>query len=328
MNKTTKISLLSGALMTVLSGPLFAQSAAVPNLAEKAAASYRDMARYPEWSQPLLTEVDPLISEREPARVSQGGGDGPKLTVWADASRYEAGDIVTLQAQLSSAVLPLNHDNWTVEAELMPSADAVIASLPLKDDGRGGDVTAGDGIYTGQLVISEDWQPELGTARNMGLKVAATDGKIRRGTMTGFLLSRPAAQLTGNYRDSLADGNLRIGAKVRVEKAGRFHLSGVLAGLDSLPVAFAQQSFELEPGEHWINLEFYGLILRELGATGPLQLRSVTLGTTGSMPNALGAVENNVLITAPYLPTQFTAKPFGRKDLLEMAGRLDGIVAE
>lgn len=328
MNNTMKTSLLSGALVAVFAGTLQAQTASVPNLAEKAAETYREMARYPEWSQPLRTAVDPILSEREPARVSQGGGDGPKLTVWADASRYEAGDVVTVQAKLSSSVLPLNSAEWTVDAELMPSADAVLASLPLKDDGRGGDAVAGDGIFAGQLVISQDWQPPLGTARNMGLKVSATDGKLRRGTMTGFLLSNPAAELSGNYRDSVVDGSLRIGAKVRVTQAGRFHLSGVLAGLDSLPVAFAQQSVELEPGGHWVNLDFYGLILRDLASAGPLQLRSVTLSTTGSMPNALGAVESNVLITAPYLPSQFTAKPFGRGDLLETASRLEAVLTD
>ncbi len=325
MKTIVKGALLSGAMLAAMAGTTQAQS--LGNLAKQAAESYRVQARYPAWSQPLARDaLNPIVSEREPAVISTGGDGGTALSFWSDASRYEPGDVVRVSAKLSrsSALEGAESDAWQVQAELMSGPDAVLASLPLRDDGKGADQRAGDGVYTGELVLLEDWQPALGKAKNMGLRVSADNGKDLHRSMGGFLYSRPAAELTGHYRDVVKDGNLVVQAKVNVAQAGRFHLSGVLATLDAAPLAFAQQSFQLEPGQHWLDLGFYGLIFRELGVTAPLQLQSVTLSTVGTMPNALGPVESNVLTTAPRLPTQFTAKPFARADLLDAAERLTG----
>lgn len=323
MKNSLKGALLGGAIVASMAG---AQAQTLGNLAEQAAQSYREQARYPAWSQPLARDgLNPIVSEREPAVISVGGDGGPRLSFWSDDSRYEPGDVVHISAKLDqgSVLQGEGGTDWAVRAELLEGPSAVLAELPLKDDGKGADQRAGDGVYSAQLLLDQRWQPELGKAKNMGLRVSADNGKDSLRSMGGFLYSRPAAALTGQYRDVVKDGNLLVQAKVEVAQAGRFHLSGVLASLDASPLAFAQQSYELEAGQHWVDLAFYGLILRELGAALPLQLQSVTLSTVGTMPNALGPVASNVLTTRAYLPSVFTAKPFGREDLLDMAQRLE-----
>ncbi len=143
--------------------------------------------------------------------------------------------------------------------------------------------------------------------------------------MTGLLLSQPAAALTGDFRDAVVDDNLQIQAKVSVQQTGRYHLSAVLDTPLDEPVAFAQQSYQLEAGEQWIGLDVYGLILHELGAATPLNVSAITLTTTQGMPNALGPVLTDVLTTTVRPLSAYTSKPFGRVDLLDTAARLEAV---
>lgn len=143
--------------------------------------------------------------------------------------------------------------------------------------------------------------------------------------MTGLLLSQSAAALTGDFRDAVVDDNLQIQAKVSVQQTGRYHLSAVLDTPLDEPVAFAQQSYQLEAGEQWIGLDVYGLILHELGAATPLNVSAITLTTTQGMPNALGPVLTDVLTTTVRPLSAYTSKPFGRVDLLDTAARLEAV---
>ena len=76
-------------------------------------------------------------------------------------------------------------------------------------------------------------------------------------------------------------------AEVDVARPGRFHLAGTLHTLKGEPVGTAQSASELEPGRHWIELSFYGLMFHDRKVAGPFRLGTLAFSTTGGMPNAL-----------------------------------------
>ncbi len=182
-------------------------------------------------------------------------------------------------------------------------------------------------MYTASYVLPASHQPDLGSAKNIAIKVTAVNtDQDQRVALGGFLFSQSGAQRNGEYRDRLSDGSVVVAAKVDVAVAGRYHLAGVLASALGEPLSLSQNAVHLKPGSHWVDLRFYGLILREAGVSGPYTLSSVTLTTAGAMPNALGPVVTAAHVTKPYLNVQFTDNPFARPDLLGAATRLEGLV--
>ena len=330
--------LLAASLFSL--APMATIAAVTPDLAAQAAAEYRTMARYPEWSQPVSGALaDPLQAGREATVQTQArpAGAGPALSVWASDIRYSTGDTAHFYASLAER--PASSVNllapaprsaagpWAVTGELVDNNGQQLAMLSYRDDGKDGDQQAGDGVYTASYVLPATHQPDLGSAKNIAIKVTAVNAdQDQRVALGGFLFSQPGAQLTGEYRDRLSEGSLVVAAKVDVAVAGRYHLAGVLASALGESLSLSQNAVHLEPGSHWVDLSFYGLILREAGVSGPYTLSSVTLTTAGAMPNALGPVVTAAHVTKPYLNLQFTDKPFGRADLLDAATRLEGLV--
>jgi hypothetical protein len=109
-----------------------------------------------------------------------------------------------------------------------------------------------------------------------------------------------------------------------VSEAGRFHVEATLYGPDGLvKIAWAQAAQWLEPGTHWLDLGYYGLILRERGIDGPYVLRYVALSTTSEMPNAKNRVVENAYTTGAYQSATFSDRPFNDPQLLEAAKRVE-----
>ncbi len=118
-------------------------------------------------------------------------------------------------------------------------------------------------------------------------------------------------------------GNLELSAEVDVRNAGRFHLAGTLYTQSGTPIAWAQNALTLAPGQQWIPLSFFGLILNERGEDGPYVLRFAALSTTTAMPNAKNRVVENAYTTAPYRAADFSDRPYNDPNLLDAAARLE-----
>lgn len=338
MKALTKIAVCS-ALPLILSNAAFAAEA--PNLAERAAAEYLQLANYPEWSLPIPAgAANPILSERNPAVLTQAGpnGAGPALAIWLDGVRYEQGQTVNLFARLEERALadadilttpqPKAKGPWTISAEVVSQSGDALANISFNDKGEGADTEAGDGIFSAAYTLGEAQQPALGQATNLGYRVTAmNDAQETRTAFGGFQYSNPAAALTGAFSDRVENGSLIISAQVDVKRAGRVHIAGVLSSAVGTPLAAAQAASVVAEGLQWVDLSVYGLILREAALAGPYTLSSVTLTTTQGMPNALGPVLENAHITGAYLPVSFTDKGFGRADLMDSAARLQAIAA-
>jgi hypothetical protein len=109
-----------------------------------------------------------------------------------------------------------------------------------------------------------------------------------------------------------------------VTTAGRFHVEATLYGAGGAEkIAWAQAAQWLEPGTHWLDLGYYGLILRERGIDGPYVLRYVALSTTTAMPNAKNRVVENAYQTAAHRAASFSDTPYDDPALLEAARRVE-----
>src|SRR5215207_447861 len=291
-------------------------------LARETAREYREQARFPESSRALKPgDADPVKEKRTATEQTQRGpedpnGNSPALSVRAESVSFEVGRPIRLYATVEQGIA------LEVTGEIVGAAGDLVATFAYADDGKGIDRKAGDGTWSARVKMPEGLQPELAASYMVKVRSRLLDGDIRE-SMGGFHYSNPAAHLTGRYRDELRDGSLVVSAEVDVTRAGRFHLAATLYSMTGEPVGTAQAAAELEPGRRWIELSFYGLMFHDRQAAGPFRLGTVSLATTGGMPNALNDLVENAHVTRAWQLEQMTTRPFGNQRLLEAAARLE-----
>jgi hypothetical protein len=288
-------------------------------LARETAREYREQARFPESSRALKSgDVDPVKEKRTATEQTQRGpeGRGPALSVRAESVSFEVGRPIRLYATVEDGIA------LEVSGEIVGAAGELVATFAYVDDGKGIDKKAGDGTWSAHVKMPEGLQPELAASYMVKVRSRLLDGDIRE-SVGGFLYSNPAAHLTGRYRDELRDGSLMVSAEVDVTRAGRFHLAATLYSMAGEPVGTAQAAAELEPGRRWIELSFYGLMFHDRQVAGPFRLGTVSLATTGGMPNALNDLVENAHVTRAWKLEEMTSRPFGNQRLLEAAARLE-----
>ena len=318
MKKTIGIA----TVMLVSALPALAQVEA-GKLARDTAKEYREWARYPESSKVIRKgEADPIREKRVPTRQTRRGADSaePALSVWSAKVSFEKGQPVDLFATLEERNKAVTAPAQ-ITGEIVDVSGAILSMVAYRDDGQGPDRRAGDCVYSARLEPSA--LASFPTASYMVRVQARLENGDLRSTAGGFLYSDPTARLTGRYRDSLRDGNLVIAAEVEVAEAGRFHLAGTLYSPAGEPVGVAQAAANLEPGRHWIELSYYGLMFHERQVAGPFRLGTLALSTTHRMPNALNDIAENVHVTRAYRLTQMRNQAFERPQLLESAKRLE-----
>jgi hypothetical protein len=286
------------------------------------ADDYRRRARFPPSSGPIEDGVDPIVRDREVTKERSLGPEGqhPTLVVFPARASFEAPGPIVLHAYLvdDERRVPANE----IVGEVRNQEAVALAAVVFTDDGLNGDAEADDLLFTAVLAPSSDAIRLFKGSQLVLVRAETFTGEARVAT-TGFLYSVPLARLTGRYRDALVDGHLVVSAEVEVSEPSTFHLEATLGAADGTPIAWAQTAAGLDAGTAWMSVTYWGLILREIGADGPYQLRSVALSTTGEMPNQKNDVAVNAFTTRPYRVAQFSEQPFDDPDLLEAARRLD-----
>lgn len=312
--------------MVLLAAPAAAQEAG--SLARETAKEYRELARYPESSQVLKKgDADPIRAKRQATRQTRRGPDAsdPSLSVWAAKVSFEKGQPVDLFATLEERGKAFRSVD-SIGAEIVDATGSILSQIVYRDDGQGVDRRAGDGIYSARLspegLFLAGSTAEPAASYLVRVKARLANGDLREAA-GGFLYSNPAAHLTGQYRDFLREGDLVIAAEVEVAEQGRFHLAGTLYARNGEPVGTAQAAANLEPGRHWIELSFYGLMFHDRKAAGPYRLGTLALATTRQMPNALNDLAENVWLTRAYRVGQMRSTSFERPQLIEAAQRLE-----
>lgn len=328
MNRNQTIVLL---VLAVAAGTLTVpvQAQELPSagwIARETAEAYRVQARYPSTSWAATEDWDPGI-RRTPSRITVTGreAESTTLTVWPAQVAFQGNTPIDLFASLTD---PRGRTvAGTISGEVADASGHMVAKMQFFDDGVAADTVAGDGRYSARVTLPERSAGARAESFLVRITSLARNESAPRYATTSFQRSWPGATLTGRFRDRIRADGLAVSAQVVVKLPGRYHLTASLVTADGAPIGAAQNAAQLEPGTHWVDLAFYGLMFHERATSGSFQVEAITLTDTSSMPNALGPVVEDAHRTHAYALSRFTAEPFGGKALLEAASRLDAEAA-
>ncbi len=240
-------------------------------------ALYRKQTRYAPTSGVLApTALDLLEPNRRYERfvpigdtVDRGSGEEIRFLFTADKYYYEGDEDVKarLEVQRSGRAVPIDIQLSTVEAE--GGSGRIGEAKPLAFD-RDGDV------HRARIDLAESFPEHHGPLR-LVVRFGFGEGEAQEADLRVF--TTPAnsipGRFLGRYRDAPQNGSLLVEAAVEIFDAGFYRFDANLFAHDGAPLAFANFKGHLEPGVRWIPLEFFGLLLIDLGASGPYEVRNL-----------------------------------------------------
>jgi hypothetical protein len=226
------------------------------------------------------------------------------LSVWTNQKYYLASDTATVFARLSDANgKPLKP---TFLGQLIYAEQESLNTLIFSDPDQ-------DGTYTTQIGFASD----SGALRPGIYKVIIANDLAEVTDAVTFILSQPSAEISGNYRDTLTStGNLLIEAELKVNTASRIYLQASLYSSTNDPIGSSQNSVTLEPGTHWVGLEFYGLMIRDTDEPGPYLLKNLELAKVGIPIERSPMIQPNYY-TYGYTLDQFNSQRFEENQSLK-----------
>lgn len=253
---------------------------------------HQQFTRYPSYNKAIASSSkDPITSRYEAYERNTLSKDKRyTLTIQADKRFYLNDEVATFYASMkdqhgnsvsthfAAQVIFEEQRNITqLDFSPVPGTDIQSASLTLDA------ATYAEGIYKVLIVNQAN---ELADA-------------------VTFTLSRPHAILTGEYRDQIVGGKLRILAEVEVAQKNRYYLEASLYSSTEDPIGTTQFSAELNAGTHWVPLDFSGLMILDSGEPAPFVLRSLSLAKV-AMPIQRAPLASPHYATAPYDLTEFS----------------------
>lgn len=83
------------------------------------------------------------------------------------------------------------------------------------------------------------------------------------------------ARFSGEMRDEVAGGNLRVQVGIRVEQAGFYRIDANLYDRSGEPVAFSAFKGNLTRSDQEVPIDFFGRLLRDVNSRGPYSVTNV-----------------------------------------------------
>ncbi|MBN2725353.1 MAG: hypothetical protein JXR95_14915 [Deltaproteobacteria bacterium] len=124
----------------------------------------------------------------------------------------------------------------------------------------------------------------------------------------------PPAEFTGNMRDEIVDGSLKLTAGLNVRKAGKYILTALLYDSDGKnPIAYSNIAVQLGEGETQAEFIFYGIVFRDLAIAGPYKITKLSGYLSGVSAFGKGPLLKDwtgSFQTQPYKLDEFTNLPF------------------
>jgi hypothetical protein len=248
---------------------------------------------------------DPIAMRYEvDERTTLSDDKRSSLTVWSDKKYYLASDTATISARLTDENGKALQPKFL--GQLIYSERENLNTLIFDD-------TDQDGTYTTQVSFASD----SGSLRPGIYKVIIANDLGELSDAVSFTLSSPSAEVSGNFRDTLTPaGNLLIEVELEVNTANRIYLQGSLYSSTDDAIGSSQTSVSLQPGTHWVALEFYGLMIRDAQEPGPFLLKHLELAKVGIPIERSPMLEPNYY-TEGYTLDQFTGQRFEEKQSLK-----------
>lgn len=237
----------------------------------------------------LRYEIDERTTENEDRTAV--------LTVWTDKKFYQRGD----QVQLFAKLLDMHGTpiNTRFSAQLIYDEQKGLQVLDLEYQNNGIHQIS---FTTAQY--SENAMP----AGNYKLLVVNSADKVADAAV--FTLTDPVAAFTGQYRDTVnQQGNLIVEAEVEVTQKEKLYFQASLYTELNEAIGVTQNTYTLEPGKHWVPLEFYGLMLHDSREDGPYLLKNISLARV-TMPLQRGPLLKPGYLTQPYERNQFSDRAY------------------
>lgn len=312
--------------------------------AKAAAARYRKAARFPRTSRPLEDGLDPISTSRQPKIDFEGDAKHPepRLLAYPSITSFEAPGDVVIYAEVVELRMAERHDEDgkptgretlqqfrtganSMRGVLQTNEGVVVAPLAFYDDGTHGDAQAKDDYWTAKYTPDPDRPKEFRGQYQVVVQAESLKGDELTAT-TSFVYSVQIAHLTGNYRDSIVDGNLQIEAEVEVEEAGRFRVEGTLVTTNEAKmITYGYGDANLVPGTHWVPITYYGLNFHDMKAPGPYSMWSVMLSTLDGDVAQESDVVPNAHTTKAYAVEDFGDQPFNDPEYMQKADYYDNL---
>jgi hypothetical protein len=233
---------------------------------------YLDANVYPPTSGRLTAEATDLLypnQRYEKPRPLDEDGD-VTFVFTADRYYYTGDEVALVWLEVLDGEQPADVDIYQATARAeedgRPGGAPVDLGLLQSDGGRWStvlDLAQAFSDHHGTILLEVAFQAEGGEIHSEAIRIFSTP------------VDRVPAQLSGDFRDSVDDGSLLVELGVDVRESGFFRFDANLYDRNGEPVAFAMFKGDLEPGENWLPLEFFGKILRDQGAMGPYSIEQI-----------------------------------------------------
>jgi len=254
-------------------------------------AAYRARTRYaPDSGRLHPGAVDLLEPNRRyetprpiQATLERGPGGVVRYQLVADHYYYTGDDVVTasLQVRRGDEIVPVVIRRAVAVAEGASGEVGEERSLTFRL--RDGDLSADLDLaaafpeHHGPIQILTEFEWEPGASEEATLRLFTTPVG---GVPAGF---------SGRDGDRVHQGSLVVDVGVDVLRAGFYRIDANLFSQAGAPLAFASFKGELAAGPQQVPIEFFGLLLLDLGVPGPYEVRNLRgyLFRDGAHPDRL-----------------------------------------
>lgn len=253
-------------------------------LVDHTLCNYRNATQYPNSSRPISEHPDQVYPnhpvEEQHAMRKEGGGTDPAVLIQTTQSRVfmAAGEAVlfTIKAlNKEGNILPM-YVNRTLASGITFQGNRTTSQLAISvsDEGRNGDLVAGDGIFSGVLAPAQSGFASFAGTIRTELKYTV-DGHAGVVLFDVIYSPETPATWTGAIRETLEGGSLNFYLKTNVHIPGRYVVSGRVDDAKGKPVALVTFNDLVAQGNSEIRLTVVGKLLRDQAAVFPLSLRDV-----------------------------------------------------
>lgn len=275
-------------------------------------------------SNPMAGEWQNVLDAADPVEFSAFTmvDSAVQLHYKTDRYTYAPGEVVTVEAALASTNVPILGAQMSGTVQ---NSDGSQLSMPLYDDGTHGDVTPGDGVYTGQFITA-------GATGHASIELSGTEGLVSRTVTTNVAVTAQTAEFQAITAETPVDTNanglydmLNLSAQLNVITGGHFEISATLVDSNDERIAsgfFSTRLSGLDPlaaGLQTIILSFDGNTIRQHGVDGPYQLTNLIIRDVSDGSFEVDTA-NNVYTTAAYQANQFEAP------LISLAGGSEEVI--